>query len=285
MEIKKNQAKRGRVDDDDTDVMDMEIKEMLMSLSGKMDILKDTMAGNDIRLNDKIDKLETAMSSRINDVKDELENSIHTVSVNLDKRLENAMVDAKLKCDWNVSNALQTINQSVNEMRANHESRLDRLERFSLDKDIIISGVPLESNDDPFGILGDICGALNCGLKQGDFTAAFRLKNGSGNAKNRRSVPIVVMMQDDWVKKEILTAYFRKRNLNLTDIGFKTAARVFIKGSLQGIVRSSTELPRRKNPTTFIVFTPDVVWYISNVTKMIVRHALPISVIWKLFSR
>lgn len=39
-------------------------------------------------------------------------------------------------------------------------------------------------------------------------------------------------MQDDWAKQEIMRAYFKKKNLNLKDIGFKTGSRIFINERL-----------------------------------------------------
>lgn len=103
---------------------------------------------------------------------------------------------------------------------------------MSLEKELIISGVPLENNDDPFAIIGDICGAINCNLKQGDFTAVFRLRSSSANSRNKRTLPIVARLQDDWAKQELLSNYFKKKNLNLTDIGFKTSTRIFINERL-----------------------------------------------------
>lgn len=107
------------------------------------------------------------------------------------------------------------MNQRVDEHRAINESRLDRLERISLEKDLIISGVPLENNDDPFIILGDICNAINCNLKQEDFVSAYRLSSNKTDYSNKRILPIVVRIQHDWVKNEFLTAYFRKKNQTL----------------------------------------------------------------------
>lgn len=138
----------------------------------------------------------------------------------------------KQLCADNAKKSEIALTDSVDTLRAQHESRLDRLERLALEKDLVISGVPLESNDEPFAIVGDICGALNSDLKSGDFVSAFRLRSSTENGKNRRSKPIVVRVQDDWVKQSLLTAYFKKKNLNLTDIGFKFPARIYINERL-----------------------------------------------------
>lgn len=196
-------------------VMDSEIITMLTSLSTKMDSLQESMSGIDTRLNNKIDKLESIMTNRINDVKTGLEN-----------RIAKAVTETELKCECNV----RKISEHVEEIRVHHEGRLDRLERYSLEKDLIISGVPMDNKDEPLSILGDICNTLDCRLKPGDFISVFRLRN--RNTKNSRSVPIVARLQDDWAKQEIMGAYFKKKNLNLKDIGFKTGTRIFINERL-----------------------------------------------------
>lgn len=148
-----NQAKRGRKDVDDSDEppfdTDFDIKSLLLALSAKMDTLHDSMSAIDIRLNNKIDNLEAMMSTRINDVKVDLDNRVQKFTCEMDQRVVNVMDDAKANCDRNESNAMRSMNDRVDEIRAHHESRLERLERYSLEKDIIISGVPLENNDNP----------------------------------------------------------------------------------------------------------------------------------------
>lgn len=198
-----------------------EIKNLLLTLTKKIDVLNGTVSDNNTQLNTKIDNLEATVSTKIKDVKEEMEIRIDTVTKDLNQQVEKS----KWECERRNSEVLKEI--SI------HESRLDRLERFSLDKDLIISGVPLENNDDPFALLGDIIGALNCNLKQGDFVAVFRLRgNNSESSRNKRIVPIVARLQEEWHKQELLTAYFKKRNLNLTDIGFKTSTRIFINERL-----------------------------------------------------
>lgn len=230
-------TKRGRteVDDDDhpnVSAMNSEIKEMLLSLSKKMDTLQDSMSDIDIKLNKKIENLEGTMSSRINEVKLELEKRIETVNNNTKQQLANADAEAKLTCDRIATGAMAKVLERVDELRMHHEGRIDRLERYSMEKDIIISGIPMDSNDEPFAILGDICNALNCRLKPDDFSSAFRLRNTGSKSKNSRSVPIVARVQDEWAKQEIMGAYFKKKNLNLKDIGFKTGTRIYINERL-----------------------------------------------------
>lgn len=228
-------AKRSRhdvCDDDDDSGCNLEIKSLLMSLSNKIDSLNDVMSDNNARLSTKIDNLEATLSTKIDDTKAEMETRIQAVSNDFDQRLKDSMMVTKKMCDESTSNAMNVVKDSVDKLRAYHESRLDKLERFSLEKDLLISGIPLENNDDPYNIVWDICGSLNCNLRQNDFVSVFRLRSNKASSKNNRTVPIVARIQDDWVKQELLSAYFKKKNLNLTDIGFKTASRIFINERL-----------------------------------------------------
>lgn len=129
----KQANKRGRTEVDDEDqstAMHPEMKEMLLSLSAKMDSLQEAMSGIDIRLNNKIDNLEGIMSGRINDVKSELENRIATASSNAEQRIANARAEINRECERNVTSAIHTVHEHVDEIRSHHEGRLDRLERF-----------------------------------------------------------------------------------------------------------------------------------------------------------
>lgn len=117
-------------------------------------------------------------------------------------------------------------------MWAFHEYRLDKLERFALEKDVIISGIPLEQNDNPLRIIGEICHALNCNLNERDFATVYRLRTRNSSSRPQRTVPIIARLYDNWSKQELFSGYFKKKDLNLKDIGFQTSARIFINENL-----------------------------------------------------
>lgn len=228
-----NQPKRGRSDvdnDDDKTSNDCEIKDMLLSLSNKMDSLSNTMSAVNNRLNDRIDGLESSLCAKINDVKLDFDKRITLLSADVDKRLDETLIQSNRKCEDATTKVYANFSQHLDEIRDCHDLRLDKLERLSLDKELIITGVPMESNDNPWSVLGDICKAMNCNLNERDFTAVFRLKSKNGNSN--RSVPIVVKVYDNIVKQEFLSCYFKRANLNLKDIGFQTSARIFVNESL-----------------------------------------------------
>lgn len=228
------QLKRGRRDvdhsDDDLPIDDSDIKGLLLSLSNKMDLLTTTMSDVDKRLNDKMDGMETSLSKMIVEVKLDMDKRLSSLSADVDKRFVDIEASSSRKCEESAAQVSSDVFKRVDELSAIYESRLDKLERSSLDKELIISGVPMESNDNPLGVVGDICQALNCNLNQRDFTAAFRLRKKSDNSN--RSVPIVVRVYDNYVKQEFLSCYFKHKNLNLKDIGFHTPARIFVNESL-----------------------------------------------------
>lgn len=226
-----NHPKRGRSDeDDDTSTDDCEIKDMLRSLSKKMDSLSDAMSDVDNRLNVKIDGLESSLCKKIDAVKVDVDKRLVDMSADVDRRLNDAVLQSNRKCEDTATIVSTAVSQQLDEIRAIHELRLDKLERSSLDKELIITGVPMESNDDPWSVLGDICKAINCNLNERDFTAVFRLKSKNGNSN--RSVPIVIKVYDNFAKQQLLSCYFKRMSLNLKDIGFQTSARIFINESL-----------------------------------------------------
>lgn len=171
--------KRGRdgEDSDNTNLNDDGgIKDLLRSLSTKMDSLSGTMTDVDQRLNVKIDGLESSLCKLIGDVKEDMDRKLSSFSVDVDMRLKDVIASSSRKCEESRAQLSNDVSNRMDEMRAVYEFRLDKLERASLENELIITGVPMENNDNPLGIIGDIIQALNCNLQQRDFTAAFRLK-------------------------------------------------------------------------------------------------------------
>lgn len=230
---KEKQLKRGRSDEDGAvetnSINESEIKDLLVSLSSKMDSLSNAISDVDKRLNIKMDCMESSLSSMIRDVKEDMDKRFSSFSTEVDHRFQMAAACSDRKTG-EITAEVANVSKRVDELSAMHEVRIDKLERSSMDKELIISGVPLENHDNPLGIIGDICRALNCNLNDRDFTAAYRLKIKNGNAK--QSVPIVVKVYDNFAKQELLSCYFKRKDLNLKDIGFQTSSRIFINESL-----------------------------------------------------
>lgn len=233
------QFKRGFNDVDVTDVVcdansldGSEIKNILQSLLSKMDSLNSAMSEVDKRLDVKIDKMESSLCAMINGVKDAMDAKFTSFVADTDLKLNNATESCYVKC-VEMSNGLSLESSNrIDELRAAHDFRIDKLERLALANEIIISGVPVEHNDNPWGVVGDIIKATNCNIQQRDVAAVYRTKANNSNSSKNYSVPIVVKMYDVWAVRELFSCYFKKANLSLNDIGFKSNARIFINESL-----------------------------------------------------
>lgn len=265
------QHKRGRRDVDNLDDAqlndDTDIKDLLRSLSSKMDSLSDTMSEVNNRLNAKIDVLESSLCKMVREVKAEMDKELSLFSANVDVRINEVIAESNRKCEETAAQVTNNLSNRLDEMSATCEFRLDKLERMSLDKELIITGVPMETNDNPIGIVGDIVQALNCNLQQRDFTSAFRVKR--KHTGTSRPVPIVVRVYDNYVKQELLSCYFKKRNLNLQDIGFKTSARIFINESLTNPNREIFNLASEAKKANHIVklFTRNGLVHVQRYDK------------------
>lgn len=238
-------------EDDNDSIDDSGIKEMLKLLSTKMDSLNGAMSDVNNRLNMKIDGLESSLNKLVNEVKEDMDTKLSGLSVDVDNRIQNVVASMNRKCDETVAQVSSEMTNRMDELRAIHESRLDKLERSSLEKELIITGIPMEPNDNPIGIIGDICSALNCNLQQRDFTAAFRLKR--KHVTSNRSVPLVIRVYDNYVKQELLASYFKRKDLNLKDIGFQTSSRIFINESLTKANREIFKLASAAKKSNLII--------------------------------
>lgn len=233
--MKNNQAKRSRGDVDDSVVspsIESDIKDILCTLSSKMDALGNTMSDVDKRLDVKIDNMETSLSTMIREVNDGMDKRLTTFAADIDQRFNDVVASINRKCEESLAKLSNDVKNRVDELRAVHEFRLDKLERLSLEKDLIITGVPVENDDNPIGIIGEICAALNCNLNQRDFSAVYRLKSNRTSTNAKQSVPIVAKLYDNWAKHELMSCYFKRMNLSLKDIGFKSTSRIFINENL-----------------------------------------------------
>lgn len=236
---KNKQLKRSHHDvdkvTDDTNQLsidDMEIKTILHALSNKMDAVNNAVAEVDKRLDIKIDSMEMSLRSLISGVQESMEQKLSSFSTDIDHRLKEMGVACNNNCDDKIGELSSKIYAHVDELHAMQEYRIDKLERSALSKEVIISGVPMEHNDNAYGVVGDICQALNCNLNQRDFAAIYRLKSNSKNNNSNQSVQIVAKLYDDGAVRELFSCYFKRGDLCLKDIGFKSNARIYINESL-----------------------------------------------------
>lgn len=112
------------------------------------------MSDVDNRLQVKMDGLESSLYKLVGEVKEDMDTKLSGLSVDVDNRIQNVVASTNRKCDETEGQVSSQITNRMDELRAIHESRLDKLERSSLEKELIITGIPMEPNDNPIGIIG-----------------------------------------------------------------------------------------------------------------------------------
>lgn len=125
------QPKRGRQDvetiDENNPIDEPEIRVLLMSLSTKIDTLSSTMSGVDQRLNVKMDGMELSLSKKIGDVKDDMDKRLLAFSTEVDKRFQEVVVSSDRKCEEAATQVSTDVLNRLDELRAIHDFRLDKL--------------------------------------------------------------------------------------------------------------------------------------------------------------
>lgn len=231
-------AKRGRIELDEEDGSSSDVISLLQQLNSKMDVLTVTVSGNsvaikdiDVRLTEKIDNLESSVAVRINQVKAEVESRILDFTTDINKRVNNVTADTLSSCQL-----VQDTTSKLDNLQYAYESRFNKLERELLRNELILTGVPASYGEIVLDIVGDICNALQCNLNGGDVIAAYRLP--PSKAKSRRvnnerfSSPIVLKLGSDWAKQQLLSSYFKMKNLSTGDIGYQSKSRIYVNESL-----------------------------------------------------
>lgn len=257
---KEPQTKRGRTESDDVESSSNDIIALLQGLNSKMDVLTSTVSENslaikniDARLTAKIDNLESSVAESINKVKVEVDSRISDITADINQRLNNLAAATHSSCQEN-SKDIQTSTSNLVNIQHGNEHRFNKLEREVLRNELIVTGIPAAYGEAVIDIIGDICNALQCNINGGDVIAAYRLPAGnakSGRPRNERlSAPIVLKLGSDWAKQHLLSAYFKKKNLNIGDIGYQSKARIYVNESLtlhnRAIFKAASEAKKSK---------------------------------------
>lgn len=219
-----------------------DIISLLHGLSSKLDVLTATVSDNstainniDVRLTAKIDNLETSMADNINKVKAEMESRFLEFSTDVNHRLNSISAATHSSCLDNTI-ATQHITTKLESTQIANESRFNKLERELLRNELILTGVPSLHGEVVDSIIGEICNVLQCCINAGDVIASYRLpptKASSGrNHRQRISSPIILKLGSDWAKQQLLSAYFKKKNLNTGDLGYESKSRIYLNESL-----------------------------------------------------
>lgn len=254
--------KRGRNNDDETEPNVRDVISLLQGVNSKLDILTASVSDNsmainniDVRLTAKIDNLETSMADNINKVKTEMDTRLMEFSTDVNHRLNSLSVATQSSCQANAM-ATQATTAKLESMETANESRFNKLERELLRNELILTGVPAVYGEVVADIIGDICNALQCCINGVDVIAAYRLpsaKASSGRHNQQRqriSSPIILKLGSDWAKQELLSAYFKLKNLNTGHIGYESKSRIYLNESLtvhnRSIFKAGTEMKKSK---------------------------------------
>lgn len=254
-----NKAKRGRNELESTDLSQADnIIKLLEGLSTKMDSLNVTVSGNsdaikeiDTRLSTKIDNLESVVAENINRVKTEMDIKINSFTTDINKRFEDLASATNTSCR-SIAKANEDVIFKIDNVQLENESRFNKLERELLRNELVLTGIPATYGENVFDIIGDICEAINCQVRGQDISAAYRLPSSTVNSARYRkgrqpdySLPILLKLNNDWAKQDLVSAYFRKKNLSTADIGYQSKARIYINESLtkhnRNIFKAATE--------------------------------------------
>lgn len=192
-----------------------------------MDQLKAFILEQNKELHDTINK--TVQQT----IEDNNRTNIQSMEAILDKKLDSfaGCVDTKIESvRTECMSAIQLLSNEVKEKVASGsegvEDRIDYLERQAKLCDIVIKNVPYRQDEDLKNYIYDLCDAIKFNNTNA-IKAAFRM---SRNAT--KSNPIVMKFYDVADKKDFMHAYFECKNLNLTDLGFKTKLRIVISEAL-----------------------------------------------------
>lgn len=132
----------------------------------------------------------------------------------------------------------------------------ERLERDSLLLDLIVTGIPLHRNENVSLLADRMCDIFGFNKGWNGLSGCYRLAksrkttNPPNGSNPKASPPIISKFWTFNLKQEFFIRYLAKKSLNLSDIGFQTAARVYINESLtstnQRILSKCRQLQKNK---------------------------------------
>lgn len=196
----------------------------------------------DAKLSLKMDQMYSLIDKKINDVKVDLDRQMIQLSTSVDNRLVDKASIATVAA---IEEKLAVVNESV----AKHEDRIDKIERELLLDRLVISGIPFTVNENLLDIIKLIGNAIdfNDDLQS---VSVFRInsKNQKNAEKSTNYSSIILKFCNVNQRFAFINQYFKKKDLNLKDVGFSTATRIYINDFLtkknQAIFASAMKLKK-----------------------------------------
>lgn len=215
-----------QTDGESSEVSNVMILQAINSLSNRMDKYEAKLAAMiDVRIlelekkfTERVDEVEKSAEVKLNRLDEAIDNRINQMETNLQKALRNADENS------GTSNTNGT------------DERLDELERQARSDEIVISGVPIIENENLEEISVNICAAIGYGRKDA-IKSIFRLpqrqnNNSATQSKQRMAPSIIFKFWSTDAKSDFFRKYIAKKNLCATNIGFQSAARIYVNDNL-----------------------------------------------------
>lgn len=142
-----------------------------------------------------------------------------------------------------LSHNLYSAVKKVENTQSGQQTRIEQLEdtvaRMQRVSELVITGVPVVSNESCINIVAKIASVIKCCINI-DGIRTFRLNKTGSNPRKRRlrsndndRPPIIIVKFPSAVEKyDFFSKYLAFKNLNLTDVGFAVPQRIFIKENL-----------------------------------------------------
>jgi hypothetical protein len=188
-----------------------------------------TSTSNDL-IYQKMDEYFTKLSQKFDESTGRIENK-------LDDKIDQLRADIK---DDIISDILPRIEQNTGHITATNRrvtqlevtvKKLEHtLELKTKENELIVRGVPVVVGENCQNVYQSLATAIGYNSTQVPLADAFRLK-GRGNLSSN-SPPILVKFALKFDKIAFYNKYFKKKTLNLTDIGYQTSVRIYISENL-----------------------------------------------------
>lgn len=181
--------------------------------------LQKTVIAQAATINDKIDQKINSLESKIN-----------SLSASVDERIDNITSNIRSHIEPVVTELIKPIITTL-------ESRIEKLERESLMLNLVVTGVPWQSNENINDIVTRICQTLNFSTEANALPGFYRIstKTQTQHSKTITSPPIVLKFWNYDQKQHFFRLYLGKKSLNLKHLGHATPSRIYINEMLTAV--------------------------------------------------
>lgn len=195
---------------------------ILNSINTAITSLRDEIKNVNIETNEKILKLTDDMSEKFDSIESDVEILKKRNNANLQELVPKVIPLLKEAIEKEGLLNSNTNSEEITEL----EKAVDRIERLSRSKNIVIDGIPLSDKENLFDICSWIGSSLNVPVKDGDIDTVFRIKSTS------KIQSIIVCFFSKYQRDRFLESYTKKQ-LKLSDIGWTgTDSRIFLNEHL-----------------------------------------------------